>query len=65
MNEKFMRQYYGATGYVPPDDGNFLSSVVADNVIHRLRGCTLLKEDAMRVNEVLMQCVKPETEESN
>ena len=51
------------SGHRKERDEQLLSSIVADNVIHRLRGCAMLKEDADRVAEVLMQCVKPDNKE--
>jgi len=37
-----------------------LSARIADDVIHRLMGCTLLKDDAYRIADVLIRCIKPE-----
>ena len=45
----------------PPTTECGQSAMIADDIIRRLRGCTLLKEDARRVAEVLVQCVKPDS----
>jgi hypothetical protein len=46
--------------FVEPLTETGQSIMVADDVIRRLIGHTLLKEDAIRVAEALIRCVKPD-----
>jgi len=37
-----------------------LSKRAADRAIDALQGCTLTKEDALRIAEAVLQCVRPD-----